>query len=77
MIRHLGVALAVALADSLWAFYIQAVGAGRPALSGAYSAAIVLCGAFVTLALVRDRRYLVSAVLGAFGGTYLSVRYGA
>jgi hypothetical protein len=55
---------------------MRAVAAGLPALAGLASAAIILTGAFVTLAYVQDRRYLLPAVLGAFAGTYLSVALG-
>ena len=68
--------LAVALADGLWSAYIAAVAAHRPALAALLSVGIILCGAFVTVAYVRDRRQLLPAAVGGFVGTYLSVRYG-
>lgn len=77
MIRHLGVLLAVALADSLWTAYITAVSDRLAMVAGWYSAGIILCGAFVTLSYLKDRRFLVSAALGGFLGTYLMVRFGA
>jgi hypothetical protein len=38
-----------------------------------YAAGIVVVSAFVTLAYVRDRIYIIPAVVGAWVGTYLSV----
>jgi hypothetical protein len=75
-VKWLAVFLAVAFADALWTGWMRAVAAGLPALAGLASAAIILTGAFVTLAYVQDRRYLLPAVLGAFAGTYLSVALG-
>jgi hypothetical protein len=37
---------------------------------------LICCGAFVTVAYVQDRWQLIPASVGAFVGTYLSVRYG-
>jgi hypothetical protein len=75
-VKALGVFLAVALADGLWTLYIVAAAARLPLPAALYSTGIVLTGAFVTLAYVRDRWYLLPAALGAFAGTYLSVLYG-
>lgn len=74
--KWLGVFLAVALADALWTGWMRSVAAHAPLAAGAYSAAIILTGAYVTLAYVQDRRYLLPAALGAFAGTYLSVSLG-
>ena len=74
--KSLAVGLAVALADGLWALWIGAVAANRPILAGVYSVGLICCGAFVTVAYVQDRRQLLPASIGAFVGTYLSVRYG-
>lgn len=73
MRRALAVFLAVAMTDALWTHYIQAASDGHRFPAAAYSALIVLVGAFVTMQYVRDRIYIVPAVLGAFVGTYLSV----
>jgi len=75
-VKALAVFLAVALSDALWSAWITAVGRHQPALAGIASAGLVLCGAFVTMAYIGDRRYLLPAVMGAFVGTYLSVAHG-
>lgn len=74
--KALAVFLAVALADAAWSLYMLAVAAHRPFAAAGYSAGIVVMGAFVTVAYVKDRRYLLPAALGAFVGTYLSVLHG-
>jgi hypothetical protein len=73
MIRALAVFLAVAVSDWLWTKYIVTASTGLAFLAASYAAGIVVVGAFVTLAYVRDRIHIIPAVLGAFVGTYLSV----
>lgn len=73
MIRALAVFLAVAVADGLWTRWAVAAGAGQALPAALYSSAIVVVSAFVTLAYLRDRLYIIPAVLGAFLGTYYSV----
>ena len=76
MKRAVAVFLAVALTDSLWTSWIRAASSGEPFWAALYSALIVLVGAYVTMAYVRDRIYILPAILGAFVGTYLSVLRG-
>jgi hypothetical protein len=73
MIRALAVFLAVAVSDIMWTRYIIHASSGASFPAASYAAGIVVVGAFVTLAYVRDRIYIIPAVLGAFVGTYLSV----
>jgi hypothetical protein len=73
MIRALAVFLAVAVADGLWTRWAVAAGSGEALAAALYSSAIVVVSAFVTLAFVRDRLFILPAVLGAFIGTYFSV----
>ena len=68
--------VAVAAVDALWSLWIGSVGGHHAAQAGAYATLLLLAGAFVTLSYVRDRRLLLPAALGAFIGTYLSVRFG-
>jgi hypothetical protein len=72
--RAVAVFLSVAAADFLWSRWMLAVADGAPLAAGSYSAVIVLVSAFVTCSYMKDRIHLIPAVLGAFIGTYLSVR---
>jgi hypothetical protein len=65
---------AVALADGLWTRYIRAASDGRRWPAANYSAAIIAVGAFTTIAYIDDPRYLLPACLGAWAGTWFSVR---
>lgn len=74
--RWAAVFAAVAVSDAIWTLWIASVAAHRPIVAGLASAALVLCGAFVTRSYVSDKRYLLPAVLGAYVGTWLSVHHG-
>lgn len=63
------------LADVTWTYYFIEVEARRPAQAGAWSALIILFGAFTAVNYMQDRRLIVAAMIGAFLGTYLTVRY--
>lgn len=73
MIRALAVFLAVAVTDALWTGWMRSASEGHAVHAAGYSALIVLAGAYVTCAYIKDRIYLIPAVLGAAIGTYLSV----
>jgi hypothetical protein len=73
MIRAIAVFLAVAVSDAMWTHYIIHASTGQSFAAASYAAGIVIASAFVTLAFVRDRIYIIPAVLGAFVGTFLSV----
>ena len=74
--RWLLVFAVVALADVLWTKYILAASERRAGAAALYSTGIVLAAAYTTLAYVDDPRYLVPAALGAFLGTYWTVKRG-
>lgn len=64
----------VTAGDWVWARYAIAV-QGRHALkASAMAVGIILVGAVSTVAYVEDHRMVVPAVLGAFVGTYFTVR---
>ncbi len=74
--KWLAVFLAVTVADAAWSYYIRAAAERRPLAAGTSAVAILVIGGFTTLAYVHDPRYLLPAGLGAFVGTYLTVRRG-
>jgi hypothetical protein len=66
--------LAVAVADALWARYISAINSRDPIMSATLSMGIVLVNALAVVVYVENRWAVLAAGLGAFVGTYLSVR---
>jgi hypothetical protein len=75
-LQFLLVTCALFLVDVCWARYIAKVGEGKALPAATWSALIMLCGAFATISYLHDRRLLAAAILGAFLGTYTSVRLG-
>lgn len=69
------VAAALFAVDVCWARYIAKVGEGRALQAANWSALIMICGAFATISYLHDRRLLAAAILGAWLGTYTSVRF--
>ena len=72
--KWLAVFAAMGVTDYLYASWSTAVTARRATQAAAYSAGIVLCGAFAITEYVSDPWLIVPATQGAFLGTYLSVK---
>ena len=73
-IMFIAVFLAMMITDIMWAKYTLAVAFLKPVLSGIYSAVIILMGAVTVVAYVEDRSMLIPAMLGAFVGTYYTIK---
>lgn len=63
------------LVDACWAKYTLAMQQKHPLQSGLWSVGIMLCGAFVTVNYVGDKTLIFAAALGAFIGTFATVKY--
>lgn len=72
---HLLVICFMMAVDMAWTMYMIEVEKRRSLMAGLWSAGIMLFGSFVTLSYVEDRRYLISAAIGAFVGTAGTVYY--
>jgi hypothetical protein len=73
-LKALLVFLGAGLADVVWALYIRRAGEGRAASAGFLSMIIILFGAYITIEYVDNHWYLLPAVIGAFIGTYFTVK---
>jgi hypothetical protein len=67
--------LAVVLGDILWVLYIRRSGEGRALSAAVFGTLIWIFGAFVVINYMEDKRLIIFAVLGAFIGTYLAVKF--
>jgi uncharacterized membrane protein YfcA len=76
MLRFLFVFALVTVVDFMWALYIKHTAISNPLTASVYSSIITLIGGVVTLAYISDPKMLIPAVLGAFVGTYLSIKFG-
>lgn len=63
------------LVDACWAKYTLAMQKKHPLQSGLWSVGIMLCGALVTVNYVGDKSLIVAAAIGAFIGTFLTVKH--
>jgi hypothetical protein len=61
--------------DFVWARYTRNITAGNAGRAGGYAALIVGFNAAVTLGYVADIWVVVPAALGAFAGTYASLKW--
>ncbi len=64
----------VALVDWMWGRYIIHTAQKNAVKSSLYASILTAFGAYITISYVSDHRMLIPAVLGAFVGTYISVK---
>jgi len=64
----------LAAVDFVWARYNVACAERRPATAGAYAAIIIAVSGATAVGYINDPVLLAPAALGAFAGTYLSLR---
>ena len=64
-----------ALTDFIWAKYMTTAADGKALAASLWSAAIIGVGSFVVTAYVQDHRLIMPAMIGAFVGTYFSLRF--
>lgn len=75
ILYHVFVFFAMTVTDFVWTDWAKSVSEKKALRAGLMSIGTVLCGAFVVTAYVSDPTYVVSAALGAFFGTWLSVKF--
>ena len=66
---------AVAIVDSFWTRYFQSTTEKHAVKAGVYSALIILFSAFTTRSYVQDGWMAIPAALGAYVGTWLTVKF--
>lgn len=65
----------MAVVDLCWAKYTLAMQEKHPMRSGLWSVGIMLCGSLVTVNYVGDKTLITAAAIGAFAGTFYTVRH--
>lgn len=73
--QFLLVMVVVCLADVCWTKFIIESANKEAMKSAVWSSLIILCGAFSTLSFVDDKRFVLAGMIGAFIGTYVTVRW--
>lgn len=74
-IQFILVMLALILADICWTMYFTETANKHAVKAGIWSALIMLSGSYATVSFVNDRRFIVAAMLGAFIGTYATIKW--
>jgi len=73
--KHVLVFLAMFMADVFWTLYFIQVEERRAALAATASTLIVLMGMFTVLQYTHDATTAIPALLGAWLGTYVTVKW--
>jgi hypothetical protein len=66
-----------AVGDVFWTLYIKAVGDGKSMLASVWAALIWAMAAYSVVNYVNDMRLIPFGVLGAFAGTYGTMKWKA
>jgi hypothetical protein len=74
-IKFFSVMFALFLTDICWTFYLVETAAKKAVPAGMWSAIIIATGAFAITGYIEDHRLIVAAMLGAFLGTYVTLKY--
>ena len=74
LFKFLLVFIATGVGDMFWTFYIRRTSEGKALQASLFSAAIMIAGGIVIITYVENKWYLIPATLGAFVGTYFTVK---
>jgi hypothetical protein len=69
------VAAAIFAADVCWTLYFIETTAKNAVKAAFWSSMIMVCSAFAVTGYVEDKRLIVAAIVGAFLGTYATIKW--
>ena len=72
--RFIAVFFAMFFTDIFWTMLVRKTTQGKALAAAIYSVILVLLSAVAITSFVEETIYLVPAALGAFAGTYLTVK---
>ena len=75
LIKFTSIIISVALADICWVYYFIKVEERKAMAASIWSTIIVALGAFSVENYVNDNTFVLAAMIGAFIGTYISIKY--
>ena len=73
-LKFLAVVVSTALADVAWTLYFVSVSEKQAVRAGAWAVVVVALGAVAAISYIGDNTLLVAAMIGAFVGTWGTVR---
>lgn len=74
MLQHLLVIIGMALADTLYTLWARKASQAKALQAAIWASLIIPTYGFVVIMYNQDPQYLVSAMIGAFLGTYITVK---
>ena len=77
LIKFFTVMISMMLADVCWTKYFMKVADKNALQAGFWGSIIILFGAISTTSYVDDHTLIIPAVLGAFIGTYITIKHKA
>lgn len=77
ILKFMTVMLSMALADVCWTLYFMKVAEKKAVQAAFWGSIIILFGAISTTSYVDDHSLVIAAVVGAFLGTYATIKFKA
>jgi len=74
MIKFIAVIVMMLLAEGTCAIYIKKIAQNKAISAGLWSSANILFGKLVVVYIVDNNQMIVAAMIGAFLGTWLSIK---
>ena len=75
LLKFLGVMISVAIADICWVHYFIKVEERKAVIAGWWSVGIIGLGAISVEGYVHDPTLIIAAMIGAFIGTYITIKF--
>lgn len=69
------VMVALIVVDLCWTMYFVETEKRNAVKAGLWSALIMLSGSYATVSFVEDKRLIIAAFIGAFIGTYSTIKW--
>jgi len=75
LVVYVAVFVALLIVDIIWTLYIRSLASGKAFRAGVLSALVYSVSAYSFIEIVKDTYLLAPAALGAFLGTYYTVKW--
>ena len=75
IVKFLAVFASTAVGDVCWTYYFLSISQEKALKAGWWGTLVIAFGAVATVSYVHDNSLLVAALIGAFVGTSLTVRF--
>ncbi len=75
LLKFMLVFVCVTITDACWAFYIVKASQKKALPASVWGSMISMLTSITVIAYTEDHRFIIASVLGAFVGTYLSIKY--